>query len=150
MRALFAGQGADSARVDFVALLPRPEYLRHYTEQIDVGLDPFPYGGHTTTCDALYMGVPVVTLPGELPVSRVALSLLTTLGLGELAARDEDDYVRIAAELAGDLPRLAVLRASLRERMAASPLMDAPRFARNVETAYRSMWARWCERVEPA
>jgi predicted O-linked N-acetylglucosamine transferase (SPINDLY family) len=98
----------------------------------------------TTTCDALWMGVPVLTLPGEMPVSRAGLSLLSTVGLADLAASSEEDYVRIAAELAENLPRLAELRATLRARMQASPLMDAPRFARNVEAAYRQMWERWC------
>jgi len=97
----------------------------------------------TTTCDALWMGVPVLTLPGKMPASRAGLSLLSSIGLGELAASSEEDYVRMAVELAGNLPRLAELRATLRPRMQASPLMDAPRFARNVEAAYRSMWERW-------
>ena len=78
-----------------------------------------------------------------MPVSRAGLSLLSSIGLGELAASSEEDYVRIAKELAADLPRLADLRATLRSRMQASPLMDAPRFARNVEAAYLSMWERW-------
>jgi predicted O-linked N-acetylglucosamine transferase (SPINDLY family) len=107
-------------------------------------LDPFPFNGMTTTCDALWMGVPALTLPGEMPASRAGLSLLSTVGLREFVASSEEDYVRIAVELAGDLPRLAELRATLRARMQASPLMDAPRFARNVEAAYRSMWRAWC------
>jgi len=78
-----------------------------------------------------------------MPVSRAGLSLLSTIGLGELAASSEEDYVRIAVELATDLRRLADLRTTLRPRMLASPLMDAQRFARNVEDAYRSMWRRW-------
>jgi protein O-GlcNAc transferase len=98
----------------------------------------------TTTCDALWMGAPVVTLPGKMPVARAGLSLLSSVGLGEFVASSEEDYVRIAVELAGNLPRLANLRAIMRRRMQASPLMDAPRFARNVEAAYRSMWERWC------
>jgi predicted O-linked N-acetylglucosamine transferase (SPINDLY family) len=108
-----------------------------------LALDPFPYNGMTATCDAWWMGVPMLTLPGELPASRSGLSLLSTLGLRQLVASSEEDCVRIAVELAGNLPRLAELRATLRPRMQASPLMDGPRFARNVETAYRSMWERW-------
>jgi len=88
--------------------------------------------------------VPVVSLAGEGGVSRVGWSQLSHLGLPELAAFSEDDYVRIATQLAHDLPRLAELRATLRPRMEASPLMDAPRFARNIETAYRTMWQQWC------
>jgi predicted O-linked N-acetylglucosamine transferase (SPINDLY family) len=92
------------------------------------------------------MGVPVVSLRGRAAVGRAGFSILSNVGLPELVARDVDDYVRIAAELASDLPRLASLRATLRPRMQASPLMDAPRFAGNVESAYREMWRRWCNR----
>ena len=77
-------------------------------------------------------------------MGRGGVSILSNLGLPELVARDAEQYVRIAAELASDLPRLSKLRATLRERMQSSPLMDAPRFARNVEAAYREMWRRWC------
>jgi len=142
--AFFNARGIGKERVDLMGFLPRGEYLRLY-HRIDVGLDPFPYNGMTTTCDALWMGVPVLTLPGEMPVSRAGLSLLSAVGLADLAASSEDGYVRIAVELAGNLPRLAELRATLRVRMQASPLMDAPRFARNVEAAYRKMWERWLE-----
>ena len=90
------------------------------------------------------MGVPVITLAGKTHVSRVGVSLLSNAGLPELIALDEEDYVRIAAALAADVPRLSALRAMLREKMSASPLMDAPRFARNVEAAYRGMWREWC------
>jgi predicted O-linked N-acetylglucosamine transferase (SPINDLY family) len=81
---------------------------------------------------------------GNTAVGRGGLSILSNVGLGELAARSEEEYVRIAVELAGDLPRLSQLRSTLRQRMAQSPLMDAPRFARNVEAAYRQMWRQWC------
>jgi predicted O-linked N-acetylglucosamine transferase (SPINDLY family) len=107
-------------------------------------LDTFPYTGHSTSLDALWMGVPVVSLTGPSAVSRGGLSILSNLGLPELAASTEADYVRLAVELARDLPRLAALRATLRERLQASPLMDAPRFARQIEAAYRTMWHRWC------
>jgi protein O-GlcNAc transferase len=139
----FAARGIATERVESVGFLPQWEYLKLY-QRVDIGLDPFPCNGMTTTCDALWMGVPVLTLPGEMPVSRAGLSLLSSVGLGELAASSEEDYVRMAVELAGNLPRLADLRATLRPRMQASPLMDAPRFARNVEAAYHSMWERWC------
>jgi predicted O-linked N-acetylglucosamine transferase (SPINDLY family) len=141
-RAFFAERGIVAERVVFVDLLPLPEYFRVY-QSIDMALDPFPYGGGTTTCDALWMGVPVVTLAGQTAVGRGGLSILSNLGLPELVSYDPDQYVRIAAELAQDLPRLSALRATLRDRMQASPLMDAPRFARNVEAAYRAMWNRW-------
>ena len=144
VRAFFAARGIGAPeRLGNLGVQPRWEYLRLY-ERIDIGLDPFPCNGMTTTCDALWMGAPVLTLPGAMPISRAGLSLLSTIGLEELAASSEDDYVRKAVELAGDLPRLAELRATLRARMLASPLMDAPRFARNMEAAYQSMWQRWC------
>jgi predicted O-linked N-acetylglucosamine transferase (SPINDLY family) len=142
--AFFGARGIGAERVELAGYLPRWEYLSLY-QRIDIGLDPFPCNGMTTTCDALWMGVPVLTLPGEMPASRAGLSLLSCVGLGELAAQSEEDYLRIAVGLARDLPRLADLRATLRSQMQASPLMDAPRFARHVEAAYRSMWLRWCE-----
>jgi predicted O-linked N-acetylglucosamine transferase (SPINDLY family) len=133
----------DPARVQLVAFLPGYKYFEQY-QQIDIALDPFPYGGGTTTCDALWMGVPVVTFAGETGVSRGGLSLLSNLQLPELAAHTAEEYVRIAAELARDLNRLKTLRAELRQKMQQSPIMDAPRFARNVEAAYRQMWTNWC------
>jgi protein O-GlcNAc transferase len=146
--AFFGARGIGAERVKLLGVLSLWDYLRLY-QRIDLGLDPFPYNGITTTCDALWMGVPVLTLPGTMPASRAGLSLLSSVGLGELAAYSEEDYVRMAVELAGNLPRLAELRATLRPRMLASPLMDAPRFARNIEAAYRSMWERWCNNQSP-
>ena len=126
-----------------MGFLPGFKYFELYQE-IDIGLDPFPYGGGTTTCDGMWMGVPVVTFAGETGVSRGGLSLLSNLGLPDLAADNAEDYVRIAADLACNLDRLKNLRAELRQRMQRSPLMDGRRFARNVEAAYRQMWERWC------
>ncbi len=90
------------------------------------------------------MGVPVVSLAGQTAVGRGGVSILSNVGLPELIARTPEQYVRIAVELAQDLPRLSELRGTLRDRMQASPLMNAPRFARNMEAAYRDMWQRWC------
>jgi predicted O-linked N-acetylglucosamine transferase (SPINDLY family) len=137
-------EGIDSTRIEFVANAPVGEYFRRY-DRIDIGLDTFPYNGHTTTLDALWSGVPVVTLVGKTVVGRAGLSQLTNLKLKELMAEDEDQYVRIATELARDLPRLGELRAKLRSAMLESVLTDAPRFARSVEAAYRHMWRRWCQ-----
>jgi protein O-GlcNAc transferase len=111
-----------------------------------VGLDTFPHAGGTTTCEALWMGVPVISLYGKTGVGRAGLSILSNVGLPELAAYTEDEYVKIALDLASDLPRLAELRATMRARILASLLRDAPRFARNVEEAYRAMWKTWCEK----
>jgi predicted O-linked N-acetylglucosamine transferase (SPINDLY family) len=136
--------GIESHRVEFAAPRPRKAYLELY-HQLDIALDPFPYTGHSTSLDALWMGVPVVSLVGESSVSRAGLSQLSNLGLPKLAAFSEDDYVGLATELAGDLPRLAELRRTLRLRMEASPLMDAPRYARNIEASYRAMWRALCK-----
>ena len=141
--ALLAREGIQPERVDFIAMQPRRDYLKLY-KNIDVGLDTLPYNGHTTSLDSFWMGVPVVTLVGQTVVGRAGLSQLSNLGLPELIAETPEQFVSIAAGLAGDLPRLSQLRATLRERMLGSPLMDAPRFARNIEAAYRGMWQRWC------
>ena len=134
----------DAERVSFAGYAPAGGYFGTY-RHIDIALDPFPYAGGTTTCDALWMGVPVVTLAGKTAVSRGGLSILSNVGLPELVARTADEYVEIAAGLAGDVGRLVGLRSSIRQRMASSPLMDGPRFARAVEAAYRQIWQRWCE-----
>jgi predicted O-linked N-acetylglucosamine transferase (SPINDLY family) len=137
------GEGIDPARLRTTGPLPRAEYLGLF-RRIDVALDTVPYNGHTTSLDGLWMGVPVVSRVGRTVVGRAGLSQLTNLGLGELAADSDDAFVRIATGLAGARDRLAALRAGLRERMRASPLTDAPGFARAVEAAYRKMWVRWC------
>jgi predicted O-linked N-acetylglucosamine transferase (SPINDLY family) len=141
-----ADQGIDPQRVRFVGNLQARQYFEAYG-QIDILLDPFPCSGGTTTCDALWMGVPVVSLAGNTAVGRGGLSILSHVGLPELVARSQDEYVRIASELAGDLPRLSHLRAEIRAELRKSPLMDAPRFARDIESAYRGMWRTWCEEM---
>jgi protein O-GlcNAc transferase len=140
---LLAQAGVKAERVDFVEPCPRLAYLELY-HQLDIVLDAFPYNGHTTSLDALWMGVPVVSLAGDRPVSRAGLSQLSNLGLQEFVARSETEYVEIATGLAHDLPRLAELRRVLRARMEASVLMDAERFTRGIEAAYRTMWRQWC------
>ena len=109
---------------------------------IDVALDPFPYNGTTTTCEALWMGVPVVTLAGVTHVARVGVSLLTNLGVIEWIAESPQQYVETCAALVSNLPQLAAVRAGLRERMRRSPICDAPRFMRHFEAALREMGAR--------
>jgi predicted O-linked N-acetylglucosamine transferase (SPINDLY family) len=135
----FASAGIDPVRIEFARHCRRGEYLRLY-DRIDVCLDPLVYNGITTTCDALWMGVPVVTRTGSTAPGRAGLSILSNLNMPELAADDDDRFVAIAAELADDFQRRAELRKTLRDRMARSPLMDARRFAANVEAAYRRMW----------
>jgi predicted O-linked N-acetylglucosamine transferase (SPINDLY family) len=146
---LLEEEGIAPERVSFVGWHPRAEYLELY-RRIDIGLDTVPYNGQTTTLDALWMGVPVITLLGHTAVGRAGMSLLANLGLPELIAGSPEQFVRIAGEWARDLPRLGALRAGLRGRMRNSPLMDGPRFARHVEAAYRRMWQRWCERSQVA
>jgi len=136
----FAKHGVTRDRLVFLSQTDsKMEHMSQYN-CIDIGLDPFPYNGTTTTCDALWMGVPVITLAGRSHVGRVGVSQLTNIGLPELIGHNENDYVDIAVALANDLPRLAALRSGLRERLRASPLMDAPRLTRNLESAYREMW----------
>ena len=140
---LLEQEGVEPDRVTFVGRLPRPQYMELY-HGIDIGLDTFPYTGQTTSLDAFWQGVPVVTMVGQTAAARAGLSLLTNLGTPQWVAQTPDQFVSIAVELASDLPRLGELRATLRDRLQRSPLMDAPRFARNVEAAYRMMWKRWC------
>ena len=141
---VFAAAGIDEDRVELLAQLPsRQEYLAVYN-RVDIILDTFPYNGGTTTCEALWMGVPVVTLYGDRTVSRMSASMLGQVGMSDLVAQSEADYVGIAARLAGDPARLVELRAGLRPRMQESPMCDAPAFARAMEAAYRDIWRRWC------
>lgn len=130
-------------RVNFVTGRPRAEYLALY-HLLDVLLDPFPYNGHTTTLDALWMGVPVISLAGQTPVSRGGLSVLSNLGLADLVADNEEEYVRKAVALAEDSARRTGLRAELRKRMEDSLLMDGKHFTRQIEKVFRKMWREWC------
>lgn len=138
-----AAHGVSRDRVAFVPVRPRLQHLQRY-HVIDLGLDTIPYNGHTTSLDSFWMGVPVVTLVGPTVVGRAGFSQLMNLGLPDLIAHTPEELGEITAKLADDLPRLSGLRATLRRRMQESPLMDAPRFARGVEAAYREMWRRWC------
>ena len=144
-RERFTRLGIDEQRLQILVEQPFDDYLALHGAA-DIVLDTFPYAGGTTTCHALWMGVPVVSLAGGSATSRGGASLLHTIGLPELVAESEDRYVEIALSLAGDAPRLAALRAGMRDRMRASALMDPVRFARNFESACRAMWRDWCMR----
>jgi predicted O-linked N-acetylglucosamine transferase (SPINDLY family) len=135
--------GVARNRCEFVGISRLEEYFSIY-HRIDIGLDPFPYAGGTTTCDALWMGVPVVTLRGQRAVGRGGVSILSSLGVPEWIAQTREEYVTIAAGLARDLARLAEWRQTLRQRLRQSPLMDAPQFARSIEEAFRQMWRDYC------
>ena len=137
-------EGADRGAIQFIAPQPRAAYLATFGN-IDISLDPFPYHGTATTCESLWMGVPVVSLAGQTHVSRVGVSLLSTVGLKDFIASTPEQYVDIASAAANDTVRLAELRVGMRARMKHSPLMDAAVFARDVEAAYRKMWIDWCK-----
>jgi len=150
IRARFAGQfarhGIADDRLIFVGdELPRARHLE-VLNRVDVALDPFPFNGCTTSFEALWMGVPYVTLAGRRFIGRMGASFMAQLGLTDLVAANADDYVAKASGLARDLLRLSKLRAGLRTRVAASPLCDAAAYAHAIETAYRDMWRRWCAR----
>jgi predicted O-linked N-acetylglucosamine transferase (SPINDLY family) len=141
IEAFFCARGVPASRLALVHRQPIEQYLALYNHA-DIALDTWPCAGGTTTCDALWMGVPVVTLSGHGSYSRTGVSLLNTLGLSELAADTAEGYVANAVGLARDRTRLATLRAGLRSRMRSSALMDAGRFARDIEAAYLAMWER--------
>ncbi|MEP7207919.1 MAG: tetratricopeptide repeat protein [Casimicrobiaceae bacterium] len=135
---IFVDHGVAATRIDWRPILSTAAYLEAHAEA-DIVLDTTPYSGGTTTCDALWMGVPVVTVAGARSVSRSSASILTAVGLADLVTEDDARFVACAVALAGDVDHLAELRAGLRERMRRSPLLDAPRFARAVEAAYAAM-----------
>jgi predicted O-linked N-acetylglucosamine transferase (SPINDLY family) len=143
VRALFEGAGIAPDRLAFEARAPFRDYLARY-QDIDLGLDPFPYTGGITTMDALWMGVPVITLAGRTGVGRSGVSILSNVGLPELIAPTPEQYLARAVALAGDLDRLSELRGGLRRRMQASPLMDGRQYAADVEAAFRRAWETWC------
>jgi predicted O-linked N-acetylglucosamine transferase (SPINDLY family) len=139
---MIEAHGVSRDRIDFIDRLPREQFLSQFN-RIDISLDTLPYNGHTTSLESLWMGVPVVSLLGQTVVGRAGWSQLSNLGLGELVALTEKQFVQIAIDLSRDLDRLGALRSSLRDRMLASPLTSALRFSRNLEDAYRTMWKSW-------
>ncbi|HEX5099807.1 MAG TPA: hypothetical protein VFV94_09925, partial [Polyangiaceae bacterium] len=147
VHALFEEAGVKRERVEFVGRCARLDYLGRYRE-IDIGLDTFPYNAQTTSLDAFWMGVPTVTLVGHTVVGRAGVSLAMNLGMPQLIATTEEEYVAVASSLASDLEHLSALRRTLRARLEQSPLMDAPRFARNLEAVYRDVWCRFCAETQ--
>jgi protein O-GlcNAc transferase len=135
--------GLHPDRVTFVPLQPRDKYLETY-HLIDLGLDTYPYNGHTSSLDSNWMGVPVISLMGKSAVSRAGFSQASNLGLTNLVARTPEEFVKIAISIAADLTHLATIRAGLRAKMEKSPLMDKERFVRNIESVYRDLWRQWC------
>jgi predicted O-linked N-acetylglucosamine transferase (SPINDLY family) len=142
----FSTRGIIPRRLQMHDRMPLTQF-RAMHRHVDIALDAHPYSGATTTCESLWMGVPTLTLTGASSISRSSSSLLQTLGLTEWISRTPAEFVELAKRNASNLQRLAALRAGLRTRMERSPLMDAARFARNIEDAYRSMWQAHCEQV---
>jgi protein O-GlcNAc transferase len=134
----------DAGRLTFLPRLAVKEY-RQALSAVDIALDPMPFSGATTTLDALWQGVPVLTLPGATSCSRSTASLLTTLGLAEFIARDEEDFVRRAQQLSARIDSLAAMRRSMRERMQGSPILDVPSFVGNLEELFAQTWRHWCD-----
>ena len=142
--AAFQHEGIDPARVELRGSSGHRAFMNEYN-QIDLVLDPFPYSGGLTTCEALWMGVPTITMPGEIFASRHSVSHLSNAGLADWVVTDVDAYIALAVAKAADRDGLAELRAGLRARVKASPLCDAPRFGRNLGLALRHVWREWCE-----
>ncbi len=140
----FVAEGVAEKQLDFQPPCLRLEDFMNSYHQVDIGLDPTPYNGGTTTCESLWMGVPVITKPETLFHSRMTLSFLKKVGLEDLAAETDEDFTRIAVELANDLSRLADIRQNLRQRMATSPICDGPGATKDLENSYRKMWQQWC------
>ena len=149
VRRAFADRGVDPARLDLVGRTSRDEH-RAWMGKTDIALDPFPYSGGMTTLEALWAGLPVVTMPGETFCSRHSLGYLSVTGLTDFIASDLDDYIERAVALASDPQRLAQWRSELRDRMTSSPLCDIDRFARHFDAALTEIWARWQSGAPPA
>lgn len=142
--------GVEPLRVDLLPLiLLNHDHMQAYS-LMDISLDTFPYAGTTTTCESLYMGVPCITLAGSVHAHNVGVSILNNVGLAHLVAKTEDEYVGMAVKLASDVSALSELRMSLRELMLKSPLCDGPKFTKQLESLYRSMWHRYCKGDVPA
>ena len=141
--ARFEQLGIAPERIKILGQIEPAAHLRLY-DKVDIALDTYPYHGTTTTCEALWMGVPVITLVGQCHASRVGLSLLSRLGLEYFATSSPAEYVAKATVLAGKVEAISSIRASMRDRMAASTLCNAKNLTRHVEAAYREMWRRWC------
>jgi predicted O-linked N-acetylglucosamine transferase (SPINDLY family) len=144
--AAFAAAGVAQSRLTFRSRASHGEFLAQHRE-LDIALDSFPYSGGATTCDALWMGVPTITLAGDAVFARSGLSILGAVGLQQWVAQDEEDYLARAIAHASDWAALAALRAGLRARVAASPLCDVGGFAAAMEGQFRWMWRQWCKQT---
>lgn len=145
----FAAHGIDAGRLILEGRAPRADLLKAY-QRVDIALDTQPFGGGVTTAEALWMGVPVITLSSPRWSGRLGETILNAVGLPELIARDGGHYHDLAVSLANDLPRLEQMHENLRAKMQASPFCDGPTFASKLEQAYREIWTHWCGDAEPA
>ncbi|MDR3089250.1 MAG: tetratricopeptide repeat protein [Desulfobulbaceae bacterium] len=145
IEARFAAHGVGPERLEILGHMSTEQYIRRYN-LVDLCLDPFPFNGGTTSYDSIWMGVPFVTWPGDMLVSRMGRAILRNVGLAELVADSADAYVALAVEMWRDRERLKRLRLGLRERMQTSPLMDAAKMARSLQDAFRGMWLKWLEK----
>ena len=140
----FEKEGINRCRITFIPYsLSKEMHLRCYQE-LDIGLDPFPFGGHITTLESIWMGVPIIALEGKNAFGRASGSILHELKLDDLVATDEEKYINIAVSLAYNLPRLEELRRTLREQLRQSSFFDYKGYMQNVETLYRHVWYSWC------
>ena len=139
----FVENGIDESRIEILSYLPFSEHLKQY-HRVDIALDTFPYNGTTTTCEALWMGVPVITQAGNIHASRVGASILGQLGLSDWIITSADDYLTRALSLANDIETLQTLRKSLRQKLQESSLMDKDGFVATMDSVYRHIWKNWC------
>jgi predicted O-linked N-acetylglucosamine transferase (SPINDLY family) len=145
LREAFAARGVSGERLEFRGHPPEGGKFLSVYHDVDLALDAFPWSGHTTSCEALWMGVPLVTLRGSTHCGRMAASTLTAAGFGRFVADSEQDYLRIVKDLASDLPALAELRRTMRATTAASALCDGTKFVVGWERALRDAWKAWCQ-----
>lgn len=145
--AVFGKHGISGDRIDISGRTTKKEHMASYG-RVDLALDTYPYNGTTTTCDSLWMGIPVITRAGQTHVSRTGISLLSQIRLDELVAHTEQQYIDKAVQLAMDLPRLEKLRRGLREVMRDSSLCDEKKFMPGLEEQYRIAWKEWCHNTE--
>jgi predicted O-linked N-acetylglucosamine transferase (SPINDLY family) len=143
----FLREGISTDRIDLLSWEPTLKGHLEIYNRIDIALDTFPYNGTTTTCEALWMGVPVISLAGSSHISRVGVSLLSNAGIPEFIARSADEYADIAIKLTQDLSRLKMLRGNLRHMLSQSPLCNTKRFMANLEQCYRIVWENWCNTI---
>lgn len=142
----FESHGIGAEKLEFYGLIPDTKDHLDFYSRVDIGLDPFPYNGTTTTCEALWMGVPVVTLMGDRHAGRVGASILSHGGYEEWIASDKHNYVEIALALASDIEKLGTLRRKLRQRIQGSELCDSAGFAQQIEQTYRFLWKKACQK----